>query len=380
MAISAKSRFLLSLLLPFFVFLFSSPSSATQFKAKDNVFIPEHQVIRDDLFLGGNNIKVDGTVEGDLVTGSRTLIQTGRVLGSIISVGQNVDILGEVEGSVRALSQTTNINGLIKRNVMNFGADLNIRHTGKVEGDVVALGNELTVDGEIDRGLRAAVGTVVISGTINGGASIKAHSITLMPTARINGDFKYESEKEAKIEPGAQITGETEWVKIKPDEKKKKGFFNTTNVIVKSLLVLACFVTGVFLILISRRYVQAAEKHVFDSFLKSLGLGLILVICIPVAVVVLLITLIGIPLGLITLFAYLVLFYISKILVGIALGHKILTGFAKDKEAPLGWSLIIGVIILTILTNIPYIGWLIYFVVILTGFGAAILARKALVS
>jgi cytoskeletal protein CcmA (bactofilin family) len=378
MTIPSKHKFLLTLLL--LILLPLEVCLATKFRAKDNIFIPEYETIADDLFLGGNNIKVDGTVEGDLITGSRTLIQTGKVLGSIISVGQNLDFLGEVEGSVRSLAQNTNISGRVKRNVMNFGADLNIRHTGRVEGDVVALGNELTVDGEIGRGLRAAVGTVVISGTINGGASIKANSITLMPTARINGDFEYKSEKEAKIEPGAQITGETEWVKIKPDEKKKKGFFNTTNVVIKSLLVLACIVTGVFLILLSRRYVQTAEKHVFDSFLKSLGLGLILVICIPVAVVALLITLIGIPLGLIGLFAYLVLFYISKILVGIALGHKILTGFAKDKEAPLGWSLIIGVIILTILTNIPYIGWLIYIVVVLTGFGAAILARKALVS
>lgn len=378
MTIPSKHKFLLTLLL--LILLPLEISLATKFKAKDNIFIAEFETIADDLFLGGNNIKVDGTVEGDLITGSRTLIQTGKVLGSVISVGQNLDFLGEVEGSVRSLAQNTNISGRVKRNVMNFGADLNIRHTGRVEGDVVALGNELTVDGEIGRGLRAAVGTVVISGTINGGASIKAHSITLMPTARIIGDFKYKSEKQAKIESGAQITGETEWVKIKPDEKKKKGFFNTTNVVIKSLLVLACIVTGVFLILISRRYVQTAQKHVFDSFLKSLGLGLILVICIPVAVVALLITLIGIPLGLIALFAYLVLFYISKILVGIALGHKILTGFAKDKEAPLGWSLIIGVIILTILTNIPYIGWLIYILVVLTGFGAAILARKALVS
>jgi cytoskeletal protein CcmA (bactofilin family) len=354
-------------------------SSATVFKARDNVFIPEHQIIDDDLFLGGNNVKVDGTVKGDLLVGSRTFIQTGQVLGSVISVGQNLDILGEVEGSVRALSQNTNINGIINRNVINFGASLNIRHTGKVKGDVTALGNELNVEGEIGRKLRATVGSVMISGIVNGDVKIKANSITLMPTARINGDLIYKSEKKAKIEPGAQIAGETEWTKLKAEEKEKKGFFTTSNVVIRFLLLLACIVTGLFLILISKKYVQAAEKNVFDSFLKSLGLGFILMICIPVAIVVFLATVIGIPIALITLFVYLVLFYISKIFVGIAVGEKILTGFTKDKVVPLGWSLILGLIILTILTNLPYVGWIFYILIVLTGFGAAILARKDLV-
>jgi len=269
---------------------------------------------------------------------------------------------------------------------MNFGASLNIRHNGEVKGDVTALGNELTVDGEIGRRLRATAGSVVISGTINGDVDIKAHSITLMPTAKIKGNFKYKSEKEAKIESGAQITGETQWTQITPKDKKEegycpgKGFFSTKNIVVKLLLLLACFVTGWFLIIISKRYVQAAEKMVFGSFLKSLGLGFILMICIPIGVVILLITLIGIPVAIITLFAYFVLFYISKIFVGIAVGKKVLTGFAKDKDASLGWSLILGIILLTILTNIPYVGWLIYFIVVFTGFGAAILARKVLTS
>jgi len=380
MIILSKVRPALILFLLLFILLPLGTSSATRFIAKDNIFISESQVIPDDLFVGGQNIKVDGRVEGDLIAGSRTMILTGKVTGSVISAGQNLDILGDVEGSVRALSQTTNINGTIERNVINFGASLNIRHTGKVKRDVTALGNELIVDGEIGRRLRATVGSAVISGTINGDVDLKANSITLMPTARINGNFKYKSEKEAKIEPGAQIAGETEWNKIEPEEKKDKGFFCTTNLLIRSLLLVACIVTGLFLILIAGKYVKAAEKMVFDSFLKSLGLGFILIVCIPVAIVIFLITLIGIPIAIITLFAYLILFYISKILVGIAVGKKILTGFAKDKEAPLGWSLILGLILLTILTNIPYLGWLIYFVIVFTGFGAAILARKALTS
>jgi cytoskeletal protein CcmA (bactofilin family) len=370
----------LILFLCFFILLSLKISSATQFKAKDNIFIPEFRVIPDDLFVGGNNIKVDGTIEGDLFTGSRYLVHAGKVRGSLFSAGQNLDILGEVEGSATAMSQNTSVSGMIKRNLINIGSSLNIRHTGKIEGDVIACGNELTVEGEIGKRLKAKVASVVISGTVNGNVDVETKNITLMPTAKIKGNFKYKSEKKAKIESGAEITGKTEWVKIKAKEKKKKGFFTTSNVLIRSLLLVASIITGLFLILISKRYVQSAEKNVFDSFLKSLGLGFILMICIPIAIVILLITLIGIPIAIICLFAYLVLFYISKIFVGIAVGKKVLTGFAKDKEAPMGWALILGLILLTILTNIPYIGWVVYVVVVLTGFGAAILARKVLVS
>jgi cytoskeletal protein CcmA (bactofilin family) len=363
-----------------FLLTFINPSFGTEFKSGQNIFISQSERINDDLIMAANNIKVQGTVTGDLICASQFLIQNGTVEGNVNAACKNLDVLGGVGGSVRAFCQNNTVSGEIKRNLINFSSSLNIRSGAKIGGDVTAFCGDLTMDGEIGKGLRCGAGIVVISGTINGNVNLDADEITLMPTAKILGDFHYKSKKEAKIESGAQISGESKWTKVLAKGKKKKGFFTTKNLVVKTVFLLAAILCGLFLILITKKFVKGAKEAVIQSSLKSLGLGFICLICIPIAIIILLITVIGIPIAVISLFAYLILFYIAKIFVGIALGEKILTGFKKNKDAPMGWSLITGLIVIYILTSLPYIGWIVYLAVLFIGFGAALQARKLLLA
>jgi len=268
------------------------------------------------------------------------------------------------------------MNGSIGRNLINFGSTLHIRNDGKVRSDVTSYCDEIIIDGEVGRNLKGAAGTLIISGTIKGDVEISAGEISLLPSARILGDFNYQSKREAQIEEGAYIAGQTDWIKIKPEGKRKKLITGTTILVIQILLLFATLVTGLIMLLVSKDFVRGAKNAVTQSFLKSLGLGFICMICIPIAIIILFFTVIGIPISIVALFVFLILFYVSKIFVGTALGERILTGFKKGKEAPLGWSLIVGVIILSVLTWIPVFGWLIYFVVVFIGFGAGLLARK----
>lgn len=364
----------------FLFLLVTGLSFATEFKSGRNIFVRQTKTIEDDLIIAANNVRIGGVVQGDVIFGSRSLVHNGKITGSLNGACQNVRILGEVGGSVRAFCQNNNIEGTIGRNLINFSQTLNIRPSGKINGDVTSFCAEMTIDGEVGRNVKCGAGTVIISGTIHGDVNLEADEISIMPTAKILGDFKYKSREEARVEQGAQVTGEVEWIKLEPKEKEKKGFLTTKNIIIKLLFLLAAIVTGLILLGISKNFVRGAKRAVTESFLKSLGLGFICLVCIPIAVVILLITVIGIPVAIISLFVYLILFYISKIFVGIAFGEKILTGFKKGKEAPLGWSLIVGLIIINILTSIPYLGWIVCLAVLFIGFGAALLARKHLLA
>ncbi len=192
---------------------------------------------------------------------------------------------------------------------------------------------------------------MVISGIINGNVDIKADEISIMPDAKINGNLHYKSKKEAKIEKGAQITGETKWIKITP---KKKAGLTLGKLFWKFLFFCASFLTGLFMLLIAKKESKAAKESVFKDFLKNLGLGFVFVICIPIAIVILLFTVIGIPISIIVLFAYLVLFYIAKIFVGYALGEKVLQLLKTNGVPAPVWSLLVGLVILYILFLIPY--------------------------
>ncbi len=353
----------------------------TEFKAGENFLFPDTLIIDDDLVIAGNTIKSDATIRGDLISGSSRLVQNGVVEGSVIAGAKDLDILGQVNGSVRGFAQNINVNGKVNRNLIGFGAALNIKPDADIGGDLTAFCGELTLDGKVGKGLRGSVGTLVISGTVDGDVSVNTDEITLMPTAKILGDLKYKSKKQAKIESGALVTGQTFWTKKeKKKEKEPTVIFTAKSFVTELLFLLALMITGIVLTLIFKKNAYQAKSAVTASFLKSLGLGFVFMVCIPIAIVVLIVTILGIPIAIIALFAYAVLIYIAKIPVATALGGMIIKAFGKQGEPSLIWSMILGLIILTILLNIPYLEWLIYFIVLFTGFGAILTSQKQSVS
>jgi hypothetical protein len=113
------------------------------------------------------------------------------------------------------------------------------------------------------------------------------------------------------------------------------------------------------------------------QILKSLGSGVLLLIIIPLVALVLMVTVIGIPLGLIVLFAYIVILYISEIFVGLAIGRRIVTYAKKEISSPY-WHLVVGLIVIAFATRLPLIGFLISLIVILAGLGALVMTWKSM--
>jgi len=349
----------------------------TQFKAVDNFFFPDTSIIHDDLIIVGSDIKLDGMIQGDLISGCHSLVQNGLVLGSLNAAAKRVDVLGEVKGSVTGFAQEVNINGKVDRNVIAFCQSLDIKPDADIGRDITVFCGEMNLDGKLGGTLRGAMGSLIISGVVNQDVSVTADKITLMPTAKILGNFKYKSAKEAKIESGAQISGETVWTKKESKEDKKpKSIFTGKSLIPEMLFLLALMLTGVVLTLLFKKNAYQAKQAVEKSFLKSLGLGFVFMVCIPIAILILIITIIGIPIAIIALFAYAILIYIAKIPVATFLGEKLIRALGKQGEPSLIWSMLLGLVLLTILLNIPYLEWFIYFVVLFTGFGAILISQR----
>jgi len=366
--------FILTMILVLLIF---DSSFGTEFKVVDNFFFPDTAIIHDDLIIAGGNIKLDGIIEGDLVSSSKSLVQNGLILGSLNSAAQDLDVLGDVKGSVRGIAQNINVNGKLNRNLIAFGYALDVKPGAEIERDITVFCGKMALHGKLGGSLKGSVGELIISGVVNGDVAVKAENITLMPTARILGDFKYKSEKEAKIESGAQVSGETVWTEIDTEkEKKPKSIFTGKSLITEMLFLLALMVTGIVLTLIFKRNAHQAKQAVSEFFLKSLGLGFVFMVCIPIAILILTVTIIGIPIAIIAIFAYAVLVYIAKIPVAIFLGEKIIKTLGKQGEPSLIWSMLLGLVVLTLLLNIPYLEWPIYFVVLFTGFGAILSSQQ----
>lgn len=348
-------------------------SSATVFQAQENYGLSKDQKIDDDLIVAGNTLKIDGTVSGNLITACRYLTQNGTVSGSLFNGSQFADIFGKVNGSFTSFSQHLTLSGQVKRNLIAFGQNINLASVSTVEGEATLFGAEILVDGVVLKGLKASGERIVISGMIKGDVNLNGKSITILPTAEILGNLTYKSPKEAKISAGAKIAGQTKWTEFKGRAPKRPTFKKFSWV--SFLFLLASMATGLVMLLLFKNQTQKVKLTIQNSFWKSLGSGFVLAIVSPIGAVILMVTLIGIPLAVITGFLYLILFYIAKIFTGLALGETVISIFKKD-HVPAGWSLIAGLVLLYILVGLPYVGWLIYALAFMIGLGGIVLSFK----
>ena len=96
--------------------------------------------------------------------------------------------------------------------------------------------------------------------------------------------------------------------------------------------------------------------------------GLIGLIIIPLVSLILLVTVVGLYLGLISLLCYIIMLLLSTIMSSMVIGENIITKLAKKESNPY-LAIIIGVTLIKLIGIIPSIGGLIYFFSFIYGFG-----------
>ncbi len=359
------------------LFLIGLPAlaSASLFYSTDRYAVAQGDTIDDDVFLAASEGVVDGDITGDLIIACKDYQIVGEVEGNVNSASQTATIRGRIGRSARMFAQTIIIYGDIGNNLLAFGQKIEIAEDCKIGKDATVFGGEVSISGTIDRDLSVECDNLIISGQINGNLTIKADKISILSPAEIAGNIVYTSRNEVRIGDDVKVGGEVEWKKIEEDQ----GDSGNSDIgwVLRILLFFASLVTGLFLIAVTNRHVRVASDQIVRKPLVSLGIGFVAFCCIPVAVVVLLALIISIPVGLILLFAYTIFFYIAKIYVAIVIGRLGIQAFRKGAKPRQGWSLLLGLIVLTILFVIPILGWVIYFVVIFWGMGAILLGMQA---
>ena len=334
------------------------------------VLIPADQVIDDSLFAAGDTVIIDGTINGDLIAFASLVTVHGTVKGNIVTAAQNVEILGTVEGSVIAAGSSVQVNGKVTRNALGFGNSVSLGKDGSVGGDFGAFGSRIRIDGSIIRSFYG-FGHADIAGTIGRNAVFRGTSITVLSSARIGGDLTSHVQKaeSVQVEPGAVIGGKQN-VELNKREPRKSSIFGT--VFSEALHVAAAFVTGIVLLLLFPAIRRVTFSEI-QTILISGGVGFLGLVAMPFAALILMITLVGIPVALISFVAWVVGMYLAKIIVANFIGRTLIARNG-DRFSTSALGLIVGLVLVFVAINLPYIGGLIHFILVLIGFGGLILS------
>ncbi len=361
-----KALLVLFLSLPLLLALVPGVGEAAMVSTGDYVKVGRGEVIDDDVYLFGDTVTVSGTVLGDLIIFSREAIVDGTVKGSLLVFAETIRINGEIEGSARGGANTIFFQGSTGRDLMMAAGSINI--DGSIGNDYYGAAGNSTVGGTVGRNIQASMSSLEINALVGGDINTYVSELAFGPEARVGGKVTYTSEKEAAIDSRAVIGGE-----VKRLDPPSETVVASPGLAAWSFIrpVLSLLAVSLLMVLIFPGLTAGTAQMIKKRPGRSSGFGALAVFVAPVAALILLITVIGIPISMLSMLLYAVLIYLTRIFAGYFLAQLAFERLNK-KLHPV-WIALIGVLVLALLVKIPYVGWLIHLAAVIIASGAFIL-------
>ena len=342
-------------------------TSATELRHADRVTIAKEEVIHSDLYVAGGQIRIAGTIEGDLLVAGGDVEVSGHVLGDMLSASGQVRMTGQVDGSIRGYAGNITIKGKVGRNVMTCGGDINIDRDATVGGSVTSLSGRLSLDGHVQRDVLAMGGQANISGFIGGSAKVRSDELNIDSSAEIKGPVNFEGHKPPQVSDQAKLASPVQFEKITHGPNYSNPHYYVWQVIWLAAFILYGLVLFALMTPFSQEAVKSAEQYG-----AAAGLGVLVLFGVPIAACIACVTVVGLFIGISTLFVWSAALYFAQIIVGTVVGQWLM-GRTSDFWPFVG-RMAVGVVIVRLCTTIPHLGGWIKFVVILWGIGAISLA------
>ncbi len=338
--------------------------------------LTEDRLIEGDYIKAANRILNKGKITGDfIVAASHELSHEGIVEGDLIGAAAESKIAGLVKGDIRLAATNISIEGEINRNASMLANRIVQYKDSIIEGSIHAFSSHLDIRGYIGGDVSGANKSITISGTVKGNIYVYTTHLIITEDAQIEGNLIYVSDTEQSINPN-QVKGSIEH--RYPSNTSRRDFtkqlqrsMRMVSIFSRMILTLSYLIAGVLITLAFKKPYERAVAILQERPWHSIGLGAAVLICTPIVAIIVMITVIGIPFGLIALALYGILLYIAQIPVGIWLGSRILRG-----EKSLVLWFIVGTLILEAVKLLPYLGWLPLFCALTLGMGATLLMLR----
>ena len=379
----AKKITILSLISLFFVILPLVVFAGNK-QYQQSIYVGPQEIIEGNFIKAGQVIDIQGAVNGDVIVAGGSITITGPVAGDVIAAGNIIRINGSVGGSIRLAASSVEISSEVKHNVWAVASSVNLSPTAKVGWDVYGAAATFDIKGPVDGNVWVTGTAIVIASQVGKDVAVSVDDdgqIILYPEAKVGGNLSYKaaSDDQLIIKEGAEVVGQTARKEIAiPTDVKFNKFLSFIYIFFEIISLFSLLVIGLILVSLLPKFVLQVRDEMMKKPWPSLGWGLIYLIVTPIIAVFLMITIIGIPLGIIIIPVYVITIYVSKVFAGFAVGLLIADNLAKDKKykGTLVWPLVVGLVLLTFINFIPIIGFIVKFFLVLWALGAIIQVKK----
>ncbi|GGM19296.1 bactofilin family protein [Deinococcus aerophilus] len=278
-------------------------TSAIDWRSGDRVVVARSEVIQDDLYVAGDDVQIDGTVNGDLLVAGRTVTINGEVRGNLWAAGETLILGGKVSQTARLAGSLIRVQSGadIGRDLLAAGSELVVAPGAVIGRDVAVGSSQARLGGQITRNAYVGANGIEVGGVIGGNAKMAvgdtavptrtwaapgSPGLRFTPGGRIAGDLTLQrSDSGQAALPAGVVGGQVTYapvtgVNVQPRPSSFAAFLNT---------FLSTFVgvalAGLLLLWLARPRLPGLWNSLRSAPAASLGYGTLAVVGLPVLTV-----------------------------------------------------------------------------------------------
>ena len=336
----------------------------------DDVKVEAGETIEGSLIAIGDSVTIEGVVHGDLVAFGDSVRIRGRVDGNVFCAAEDVEFAAAVNGSVHCAGRSVRVEGSTTGNFYAAGADVTIEKAAHVGADLAVACSDCRIEGEVARDVFAAGETLVLAGRAGRDVSVRGEDVSFRETAQYPGkiDLRMPKGDEPDVAGGAALGEITRGVldddaPVTPIRRLGQAEHLRSRVV----LAVSAFVVGLVLFALAPG-MFAVRVESTGRFFAAVGTGFVVLVVAPIVLVLLLISVFGIPAALFGALLLAAFVFVGPVVVGAVVGRAVM----RSSDASLrsfAVALGVGLLLLGILISLPKIGGVALGILILEGVG-----------
>jgi hypothetical protein len=349
------------------------------------------QPVKGDHYAASGTVTVNARIGGDLVAAGGTILVNDSVGGDALLAGGTITLNGPIGDDVRAVGGTITILRNVSGDVHLLGGELTLDPAAVINGDLVVAGGKATVNGTVNgtvrlRGgetqlngitkgdLEAKGGKLLVNGSVLGMATLAAREITIGDQARFGQDVVY-WQQAGPLDFQGQVGGMARFDEsLAMDIGQTNWYFLGFGSFVFVLFYLGAVLLLLYLFeyLIPGLLKEAGEKAQKDTT-RSFGYGMLYLLGVPALCLMLLITIVGIPVGLFASVLYIFSLAFAHVISSLVLVNWYNLRYQREWNLrQLVWAGLGIFVVVKLVTLVPFLGWLLSVLLIGVAFGAII--------
>lgn len=333
------------------------------------VHVAADETIESTLIVTGDSLILDGTVKGNVVAFSERVIVRGVIEGELVMAGRELELSGVVKGNVHGFGEQLRIEGRVDGSVYGGFDRITITSDAEIGRDLAVVTGRLVHEGRVGRDLSTGAALAELRGSVGRHLEFWGEKVEARTGGAVGGDFTAHvgDAEDVSLDEGYQVAGATD-VRIGDRLPHMMSHYGDPAFYLWRVVWLAAaFAVGLLLYTLAP-WLFAGGLDTGVDFIRALGFGFAFLILGPVVLVLVALTVVGVPLAVIGAGAYCMVWYLAAIAVAALVGRAV-TRLASDSLRDFGLALLAGLVLLTIAYHLPWIGGLLHFLGLLLGFG-----------